>query len=200
MNKINFKNYPDTSTPISAENLNQMQTNIDNSKVEKVEGKGLSTNDFTTVLKEKLDGISSGANKTTIVNNLTSTSTTSALSSAQGKVLNDKIPIKITTGSETATNEYIDGKQIYVKRVNLGALPNAGSIEYTTGLSNVTVIRYSGVAYDSKKNAFILPFIYSTTAECIALLYLNETGKIRVVTGTDRSVLIAYVNIYYTKN
>ena len=30
MNKINFKNYPDTSTPLSAENLNQMQSNIEN--------------------------------------------------------------------------------------------------------------------------------------------------------------------------
>ena len=29
MNKITFKNYPDTSTPISAENLNGMQDNIE---------------------------------------------------------------------------------------------------------------------------------------------------------------------------
>lgn len=41
--------------------------------------------------KAKLDGISSNANKTTVVNNLTSTSTTSALSAKQGKILNDKI-------------------------------------------------------------------------------------------------------------
>lgn len=40
--------------------------------------------------KSKLDGISSGANKTTINNTLTSTSTTEALSANQGKVLNDK--------------------------------------------------------------------------------------------------------------
>ncbi len=30
MEKINFKNYPDTSTPLSAENLNLLQTNIEN--------------------------------------------------------------------------------------------------------------------------------------------------------------------------
>ena len=29
MNKIDFKNLPDTSTPLSAENLNQMQDNIE---------------------------------------------------------------------------------------------------------------------------------------------------------------------------
>lgn len=61
------------------------------SKVDKVEGMGLSSNDFTTAEKEKLAGIATGANKTTIVNNLTSTSSTSALSAAQGKALSDEI-------------------------------------------------------------------------------------------------------------
>ena len=41
--------------------------------------------------KAKLDGISSGANKTVVENVLTSTSTTNALSATQGKTLNDKI-------------------------------------------------------------------------------------------------------------
>ena len=62
-----------------------------NNKVEKVDGKGLSTNDYTTTEKNKLAGISTGANKTTVENSLTSTSTTNALSSNQGKVLNEKI-------------------------------------------------------------------------------------------------------------
>lgn len=60
-------------------------------KVDKVDGKGLSTNDYTTDEKTKLSGIATGANKTTINNTLTSTSTTEALSANQGKILNDKI-------------------------------------------------------------------------------------------------------------
>lgn len=60
-------------------------------KVDKVEGKTLSTNDYTTEEKTKLSGIETGANKTTVVDVLTSTSTTNALSANQGKVLNDKI-------------------------------------------------------------------------------------------------------------
>lgn len=60
-------------------------------KVDVVSGKGLSTNDYTTDDKNKLAGIESGANKTTINNTLTSTSATEALAAAQGKVLNDKI-------------------------------------------------------------------------------------------------------------
>ena len=30
MQKINFENLPSTNTPISAENLNQLQTNVEN--------------------------------------------------------------------------------------------------------------------------------------------------------------------------
>lgn len=60
-------------------------------KVDKVTGKGLSTNDFTTALLNKLNGIAEGANKTTVENVLTSTSTANALSAAQGKALKDLI-------------------------------------------------------------------------------------------------------------
>lgn len=60
-------------------------------KVDKVEGKGLSTNDLTDELLTKINGIEEGANKTTVENVLTSTSTTNALSAAQGKALKDAI-------------------------------------------------------------------------------------------------------------
>lgn len=46
---------------------------------------------MTPAQKKKLDGIAEGANKTTVNNTLTSTSTTDALSAAQGKALDEKI-------------------------------------------------------------------------------------------------------------
>lgn len=58
-----------------------------NNKVDKVSGKQLSTNDYTTEEKQKLAGIATNANKTTVENVLTSDSTTNALSAAQGKAL-----------------------------------------------------------------------------------------------------------------
>lgn len=64
---------------------------IVNKFVAKETGKGLSTNDFTNELKTKLDGIAEGANKTTVEDVLTSTSTTNALSANQGKALDEKI-------------------------------------------------------------------------------------------------------------
>ena len=84
-------------------------------KVDKVSGKGLSTNDYTNAEKSKLAGIASGAQANVIegvqvngtdlpvsgkkvnvsvpapIDNLTSTSTTSPLSANQGKVLDGKV-------------------------------------------------------------------------------------------------------------
>lgn len=62
-----------------------------NNKVDKVSGKQLSTNDYTTTEKQKLAGIATQANKTIVENILTSTSTINALSAAQGKQLKDLI-------------------------------------------------------------------------------------------------------------
>lgn len=64
---------------------------LESGKVDKVEGKELSSNDFTDAYKTKLDGIVQGANKTVVDNSLTSTSTTNALAAAQGKALKDLI-------------------------------------------------------------------------------------------------------------
>lgn len=66
-------------------------TALESGKVDKVEGKELSSNDFTDAYKSKLDGIAAQANKTTVENSLTSTSTTNALAAAQGKALKDLI-------------------------------------------------------------------------------------------------------------
>ena len=64
---------------------------LESGKVDKVEGKGLSSNDFTNAYRDKLDGIAQGANNTVVDNSLTSTSTTNALAAAQGKALKDLI-------------------------------------------------------------------------------------------------------------
>lgn len=52
-----------------------VQATLDEQKVDKVTGKGLSTNDYTTAEKSKLAGIAEGANKTTVDSALSSTST-----------------------------------------------------------------------------------------------------------------------------
>ncbi|MDE5421153.1 hypothetical protein L3073_02910 [Ancylomarina sp. DW003] len=74
-------------------------------KVDKVTGKGLSTNDYTDAEKSKLAGLAN----TTVVNDLTTGGTTDALSAEQGKTLEDaKLAKTLADGSlfvGNATNE-----------------------------------------------------------------------------------------------
>lgn len=77
----------DSDIELDVDNLEKQLKN----KVDKVSGKQLSTNDYTTADKNKLSGIQAQANKTTVENVLTSDSKTNALSAAQGKRLNELI-------------------------------------------------------------------------------------------------------------
>ena len=77
---------------LSSTSTNPVQNKIVNNalsnKVDKISGKGLSTNDFTTAEKEKLSGITAGANNYTlpVANNSTlgGVKTTSTVTSASG--------------------------------------------------------------------------------------------------------------------
>ena len=66
-----------------------------NNKVDKVSGKGLSTNDFTTAYKTKLDNIAEGANKITVDSSLNSTST----NPVQNRVVNAALGGKVSTAT-----------------------------------------------------------------------------------------------------
>ena len=66
-------------------------------KVDKVAGKGLSTNDFTDALKNKLDGIAAGATANVVSDSLNDSSTTNALSAAKGKYLAEEVAKRGTT-------------------------------------------------------------------------------------------------------
>ena len=61
-----------------------------NTKVDKVDGKGLSTNDYTTTEKNKLAGIATGANKTVVDSALSSSST----NPVQNKIINSALAKK----------------------------------------------------------------------------------------------------------
>lgn len=45
------------------------------------------------------------------------------------------IDMRLTTGQEVKTNEFIDGKRVYKKRINCGNLPNATSKNIATRIN-----------------------------------------------------------------
>lgn len=80
----------------------------DDTKVDKVSGKGLSTNDYTTTEKNKLAGIAAGANKTVVDDSLSSTST----NPVQNKVVNTAITDLSALVGDTSVSEQIEAAQI----------------------------------------------------------------------------------------
>ena len=75
----------------------------DDTKVDKVSGKGLSTNDYTTDEKNKLAGIETGANKTVVDSSISSTSK----NPVQNKVVNTALSNKVdkVSGKGLSTND-----------------------------------------------------------------------------------------------
>ena len=73
-------------------------------KVDKVDGKGLSTNDYTTAEKTKLSNIADGANKTTVDSALSTSST----NPVQNKVINTALGNKVdkVDGKGLSTNDF----------------------------------------------------------------------------------------------
>lgn len=72
-------------------------------KVDKVDGKGLSTNDYTTAEKNKLAGIATGATKVTVDSALSSSST----NPVQNKIVNTEINSLKTLVGDTAVSAQI---------------------------------------------------------------------------------------------
>ena len=99
-------------------------------KVDKVSGKGLSTNDYTTTEKNKLAGIATGANKTVVDSSLNTTST----NPVQNKVINakcfelgslintlDGIKVNKVEGKGLSTNDFTDALLTKLNGIATGA-------------------------------------------------------------------------------
>lgn len=104
---------------------------------------------------------------------------------------------KIISGIEMKTNENVDGKDVYRKRVNLGQLPDTSEKRIAHGLSNVNFIRFTGFCWGGGLG-YNLPHV-GTEMRYMINTYL-ENADIVVVTGSNRTGYIGYVDIYYTKN
>lgn len=107
-------------------------------KVDKADGKVLSSNDYTTAEKNKLSGIAEGANKTTVDTALSSSSTNPVQNKAVNTALGNKVD-KVT-GKGLSTNDYTtDEKNKLAGLVNY-SLPTAsasvlGGVKVGSGLS-----------------------------------------------------------------
>lgn len=103
---------------------------IDDTKVDKVDGKQLSTNDYTTTEKNKLAGVEKGANKTVIDDALSSTS----INPVQNKVVNTALTNLNTLVGDTAVSTQITNAV-------------SSKADITAGVYTVTASSSDGVSY-----------------------------------------------------
>ena len=106
-------------------------------------------------------------------------------------------PLKNNT--EYLTTERCDGKPVYVKRVDLGALPNASNkreVIVPTGSNIVGIDGYS-VYTSGAGNVIYTPLVKT---DGITSFFVNQTtGQVGINTDTDLSTYTATVIVKYTK-
>ena len=105
-----------------------------------------------------------------------------------------------TDGLPTRCGYKVDNKDVYVKRVYFGALPNTGDKTVPSGVdfSEYTLYKIEGICkYSTNNIAFPLPFSHPTTLRYSIMVNIDNSNNIAVTTGSDRSGYDAWFNVYY---
>ena len=125
-----------------------------------------------------------------------------------GAVTAEKIDFSTLDFGNYSTSEqntgftWIDGRAIYKKTVDTGALPNNTTKVVPHSISNLRrVIKLEGYAYNGTNDTtFPLPFSWATGASsCIGVLI--GTTTVNINTGINRTDYTeSYITLYYTKS
>lgn len=105
----------------------------------------------------------------------------------------------ITTGSVTTTNIYVNGKQVYVKRINVASLPNNSTLTVSTGITqSITPYKIEGMAYRSTDKVYF-PIPYGTEGPAaIGINYSDSNKVVAIIDYADRTNCSGYVDFYFT--
>ena len=102
--------------------------------------------------------------------------------------------------AEQVVGTWIDGKPLYRKTINFGALPNATTKSVSHGLSNFRVRNFYGVAVNPSTNTtFYLPTLSGNTTAFVTM-YIDSGNVIIDTMSTNRSAFTeCYITIEYIK-
>lgn len=113
-----------------------------------------------------------------------------------------------TTAQSYSTSEvntgatWIDGKPIYKKTIDFGALKNSsGASSVAHGISNLDrVIKAEAIAKSSSSSAPQLVIPWATTGSNSANIYIEiYSSNITIGVGENRSSYSAVITLWYTK-
>ena len=145
----------------SFSNLCTVLKTVLSNKVDKVSGKGLSTNDYTTAEKNKLAGIAAGANKTIVDSALSATST----NPVQNKVVGLKFQ---------GVDSEISGINSVLKNK-----PNSADVYTKTDINNkyfITALSGTSIVKNTDLNDITSPGVYNILSGAVAKTCLNTPG------------------------
>ena len=145
----------------------------------------------------------------TVINNLTNTSITDALSANMGKQLNDMISALaqkievlqynlVDNGPEILTGRYYNGSPEYIVRIVVDNLISGNnSVNVPFDVKNINVVELSGIVISNTNNIFSLDT--SNFNSGYNYTYLNFSENKLWVNCSSGNYKTAYVNIRYTK-
>lgn len=161
-----------------------------NNKVDKVSGKGLSTNDYTTDEKNKLSGIAAGANKTVVDSALNANST----NPVQNKVINTALAGKASTAvaSQTANGLFSAADKKKLDGIAEGA--NKITVDAALSESSVNPVQNMAVQKALTAQASVLNATKNTAedayngVESIAKGYVKYSSVVQLVDISDTDI------------
>lgn len=113
------------------------------------------------------------------------------------KLINENL---ITGGNAIKTNERVDNKEVYKKRIEFGYLPNNSekSVATNIDLSKNKIYKIEGYCQSVSNNVgFPLPFANPKNLGMSIMINITNDAQINVTTGYDRSGYKAWFDVYF---
>ena len=177
-NKVTSWSVTTTNTNYPSEKL--VKDSLD-SKVDKVQGKGLSTEDYTTAEQTKLAGIEAEANKTIVDSALSNSSTNPVQNQAVNTALNKKAP----TSHASTANTY-----------GLGSTTKYGHVKTVNGLT--TASHTDGEALSAYQGKVLMSTKYSKNN--IVTISSTNTVDLNNYTTSDFYIFTPINMLQYVSN
>ena len=105
-----------------------------------------------------------------------------------------------STSEQDTGCKWIDGKKIYKKTIDFGALPNASIKNVDHGVANIArVVKIDGIISFGSNNWSNIPLVYQGVDSIYNAEFQVTTTQVHCATSKDRSKLSAIITFYYTK-
>ena len=189
---------------MSTSSTNPVQNKVINTalgnKVDKVSGKGLSTEDFTSAEKTKLAGIETGANKTTIDSSMSASSTNPVQNKVIKDYIDDSVGDIISGDIDLSSTHNHDDRYFTESEINtkLNTLANSKSkVSVTpaktsgTEIATITIDGTPTKLYQQDENT---TYSNATTSKDGLMSSSDKTKLDGIATGANKTVLNNTVN------